>query len=117
MKLVYVAGRYRGASPEQTAAHCRLADSMAACLFLACGGAVYPVVPHNNTPQHWEPLAQQDFWLDATLELMRRCDAVYVPTASCDVNRGMPIASARPSRLWRRATISQPGNATQADGR
>jgi hypothetical protein len=38
-------------------------------------GAI-PLIPHANTA-HLDGIAPDPFWLDGTLEMMRRCDAVY----------------------------------------
>jgi nucleoside 2-deoxyribosyltransferase len=72
MKLVYIAGPYRGSSflkQEQNIAAARAFGAQVPAL-----GAM-PVIPHTNTA-HFDELAPAQFWLDGTLEMMRRCDAV-----------------------------------------
>ena len=73
-KLIYVAGHYRHEDPfrvEENIFRARQAGYQIALL-----GAM-PVIPHANTA-HYDALHDGQWWLDATLELMRRCDAVYL---------------------------------------
>jgi len=77
MPVVYVAGPYRASSragvelniqsARLTGLHC-------------CLKGWSPVIPHANTGGLDEiaPGITDQFWLDATLELMRRCDAVVL---------------------------------------
>lgn len=39
-----------------------------------------PVIPHANTAgfEHYDPSLPDQFWLDGTLEMMRRCDCVVL---------------------------------------
>ena len=77
--LIYVAGKYRAATREAVAANIEAARQLG---IEAARLGWYPVIPHCNTahmelatPQHGD-----QFWLQGTLELMRRCDAlVLVP--------------------------------------
>lgn len=74
MKLVYVAGPYRGANAWAVHNNCLRAEQ--AAYAIASLGAM-PVVPHLNT-KNMDGTLTAEFWLEGTLELMRRCDAVYV---------------------------------------
>ena len=76
--LVYVAGKYRGPDPWAVEQNIRAAEAVAYQIALA---GAYPVTPHANTRGYFEG-AQSDpaFWLNATLELMRRCDAAVLCT-------------------------------------
>jgi len=77
--VVYVAGPYRAKSragvelniqsARQTGLHC-------------CFKGWSPIIPHANTGglDEIEPGVGDEFWLQATLELMRRCDAVVLCT-------------------------------------
>jgi len=77
MPVVYVAGPYRASnragvelniqSARLTGLHC-------------CLKGWSPLIPHANTGGLDEiaPAIPDQFWLDATLELMRRCDAVVL---------------------------------------
>lgn len=76
MKLVYVAGPYRGFSAWEI--ECNIVAARKLGAKVAQAGA-YPVIPHSNTA-HFDGLASDELWLNGTLELMRRCDAVVFTT-------------------------------------
>jgi len=76
MKLIYIAGRYRGKTRE--AVDLNIQAARAAGVLVVEKG-YYPVIPHSNTSGFEHLTATHDaFWLAGTLELMRRCDAVLV---------------------------------------
>lgn len=72
MKVVYIAGKYRGPTPWAVEQNIRAAEEVAARVIQA---GMMPLCPHANT-RHMEGLADDEFFLDGTLELMGRCDAV-----------------------------------------
>lgn len=74
MKLVYVAGSFRGKTPWDVAQNVRRAE--VAGLEVAKAGAM-PVIPHANTANFDGQLTGK-FWLDGTMEILKRCDAIYV---------------------------------------
>ena len=76
MKLLYIAGRYRGISDEQIKLNIEAAKYFG---LLAIEMGWYPVIPHMNTT-HMEKLTSlgDAFFIDGTLELMGRCDAVLM---------------------------------------
>lgn len=74
MRAVYCAGPFRAATDEQREANIRRAEEMG--LEVAKLGAS-PVIPHANT-RHLHSHVPEAFMLEATLELMRRCDAVIL---------------------------------------
>jgi len=74
VKVVYVAGAFRGQTAWDIQRNVRAAE--AAGLEVAELGAM-PLIPHKNT-ENFHGLLTDRFWLEGTLELMRRCDAVYV---------------------------------------
>ena len=74
--LVYIAGAYRARTPWDVESNVRAAESMALCV--ASMGAV-PVCVHSM----YRYFDRADglsalYWLEGTLEIMRRCDAVLV---------------------------------------
>jgi len=76
MKLVYIAGRYRGRTPETVQANIEAARFIG---LLAAEKGWFPVIPHLNTQGFEDILSHDDdFYLEGTLELMRRCDAVVM---------------------------------------
>lgn len=76
MKVIYIAGPFRGATPWDVAENVRNAERWA--LEVAKLGAM-PLCPHANTA-HFDGQCTGQFWLDGTLELLRRCDAaIFIP--------------------------------------
>ena len=74
IRLVYVAGRYRAPTVWERDCNIHAARKIGA---LVVGAGAYPVIPQSNT-SHFDGLADDPFWLDGTLQLMRRCDAVIM---------------------------------------
>ncbi len=75
MKLVYVAGPYR--APTIREIEHNIAKAEDAGVTIVTLGA-YPVIPHANTRACFQGTATDGFFLEGTMELMRRCDAVLV---------------------------------------
>lgn len=75
--LIYVAGPYRGQSKEAVELNASVARAVG--LLVARKGWA-PAVPHYNTYLYDFITTDLDdeFWLNATMELMRRCDAVVL---------------------------------------
>ena len=74
MKIVYVAGPFRGATRWEVVQNVRRAELVA--LGVAMAGAM-PLCPHTNTA-NFDGLITSRFWLDGTMEMLRRCDAVIL---------------------------------------
>lgn len=74
MKHVYVAGPYRG--PNRWVVHQNIQLAEALGMQVACLGAV-PVIPHTMYSA-FDGTITNEFWLEATLELLRRCDALLL---------------------------------------
>lgn len=74
MKVVYLAGPFRASTAWGVEQNIRSAEERA--LRVAEMGAS-PLCPHTNT-RFFDGTLNGEFWLAATLELMRRCDAVLV---------------------------------------
>lgn len=77
MKLIYIAGPYRGKTRE--AVELNIATARRVALLIAQAGHM-PVIPHANTAgfEHLDPDIPDQFWLDGTLALMLKCDAVVL---------------------------------------
>jgi hypothetical protein len=72
--LVYVAGPFSGADRGAVEANIRRAALRG--VEVAKLGAC-PIVPHSNTSlPEYEHVQPYSFWISATLEMMRRCDAL-----------------------------------------
>ncbi len=74
MKLVYVAGPYRAKTGWGIEENIQAARRIGA--EVARQGA-FPVVPHANTA-HYDGINDDRFWLDGTLAMLRKCDAVVL---------------------------------------
>jgi Domain of unknown function (DUF4406) len=74
MTVVYIAGPFRDGTAWGIEQHIRKAEGLA--YQVAQLGAM-PMCPHTNTRFFHGTLTEQ-FWLDGTIELMSRCDAVVL---------------------------------------
>lgn len=74
MKVVYIAGKYRGPTPWAVEQNIQAAQAVAAKVIAA---GHMPLTPHLNTA-HMEGLADDAFFMAGTMELLRRCDAVIL---------------------------------------
>lgn len=74
MKLVYVAGPYRGQHAWEVEGNIRKAEELG--FQIASLGCV-PVIPHTMY-RFFDGTQTDKFWLGGTLELLRRCDAIIM---------------------------------------
>ena len=74
MKVIYIAGKYRGPNAWAVEQNIRAAEEVAARVW-AMG--MVALCPHANS-RHMEGVASDEVFLAGTLELMRRCDAVLL---------------------------------------
>jgi hypothetical protein len=72
MKVVYVAGPFRGPNAWEIEQNIRRAETLALEVW-RLGAAV--LCPHTNT-RFFQGAADDAVWLDGDLELLARCDAV-----------------------------------------
>jgi hypothetical protein len=72
MKVIYIAGKFRGPTAWDVEQNIREAELLG--LEVARIGAS-PLIPHTNT-RYFNGTLTEQFWLDATLALLRKCDAV-----------------------------------------
>lgn len=76
MILVYIAGPFSAQTREGVELNIQLAVRVG--LDVARLGA-FPVIPHANTAHpDFEQLQPYSFWIDGTVELLRRCDVVLM---------------------------------------
>ena len=73
--IVYIAGPYRASSRWDEEQNVCRAEVTAHDVALA--GAM-PVCPHANTRPYFSDAQPARFWLEGTLEILRRCDAVVM---------------------------------------
>ena len=100
--LVYIAGPYR--APTTWGIQKNIHNARLWGVVVARAGA-YPMIPHSNTAHFDGAVDGDDFWLQGTLEMMRRCDGVLLidgwmrSTGACEEERqaaalGIPLLSA-----------------------
>lgn len=75
MKVIYIAGKYRGPNAWAVEQNIRAAEEVAARV-AAMG--LMPMVVHPMTRFIGGANADEKFWVDGTKEIMRRCDAVVL---------------------------------------
>lgn len=74
MKVVYIAGPFRAANQWEQEQNIRRAEGYAFEVWKA--GAV-ALCPHMNT-RYWQGALPDQVWLDGDLELLSRCDAIFL---------------------------------------
>lgn len=74
MRVVYVAGPFRG--PDAWAIKCNIHRAEIVGSAVARAGHM-PLIPHANTA-NFHGFGDDQFWIEGTLELLRRCDAVVL---------------------------------------
>lgn len=73
MRLIYIAGPFRAKDGWLVNANIHTAETAAA--LIVEDGRAFPVVPHS-LGAHFDRTGTKTYWLDGTLEIMKRCDAV-----------------------------------------
>jgi hypothetical protein len=74
VKVIYIAGPFRAKTPWLIEQNVRRAEADALEVWQLGAAAL---CPHKNT-QHFQDSAPDSVWIEGTLELLRRCDAVLV---------------------------------------
>lgn len=74
MKLVYVAGPFSAHNDIEIEANIVEAERIGEMVRQV---GAFPVIPHANG-RNFKHLGTYEFWIEGTLELMRRCDAVML---------------------------------------
>jgi len=74
VKVIYVAGPFRGANHWEIAQNIRRAEALALEVWRLGAAAI---CPHSNTA-HYQDAAPDDLWMAGDLEILRRCDAVIM---------------------------------------
>lgn len=74
MKVVYIAGRFRGMNAYAVHKNCNAAEDMA---YKVWSAGLVALCPHNNT-RHFDGCLTDAVWLTGDLELLKRCDAMIL---------------------------------------
>ena len=74
MAVVYIAGPYRGKDAWEVEQNIRRVEETA---FLLAANGFIPLSVHTMY-RFFDRTLTDEFWLEATMELMRRCDAVLL---------------------------------------
>ena len=74
MRVIYIAGPFRGKTPWDVERNVRRAEEIA--FWVSCQGAV-ALCPHSMY-RYFDKTLTDEFWLAATLELAVRCDALFL---------------------------------------
>ena len=108
MKIVFIAGPYTAPTVEGRAANIAQAELYARALARVGIGFV---CPHLNTA-HFDEENSYDFFLEMTVALMLRCDAVLaLPSWVHSNGARIEVAAARQARIW----VFEPGSPEQMD--
>lgn len=94
MPVVYVAGPFRSSTPWGIECNVRRAEEVALIVWRMGAAAL---CPHTNT-RFFDGAAPGELFVEGTLELMRRCDAVVV-LANYDSSKGTKGEIAEAVRL------------------
>lgn len=108
MKVIYIAGPFRGKSAWDIECNIRRAETLALEVWrFGCAA----LCPHTNT-RFFQGAAEDAIWLDGGIELLRRCDAVLLvegwenSSGTCEeiiaaVDAGIPVfASMNRLAIW-----------------
>lgn len=95
LPLIYIAGPFRGPTPYDVRRNVERARDAGWHVASLCGG--YPVIPHTMTCD-FDKLLTDEFWLAGTMEMLRRCDAVFMVTG-WPGSRGATAERAEAQRL------------------
>ncbi len=74
MKVIYIAGPFRGPSAWDIEQNIRRAEELALEVWRSGNAAI---CPHTNT-RFFQGAADDKVWLDGDIEIMKRCDAVLM---------------------------------------
>ena len=76
MKLLYIASPYRAKEPWRVEVNIQAALTLAREV-VKITDKWFPVVPQANTA-HFDGMRSDQYFLDGTLEMLRKCDAVLM---------------------------------------
>jgi hypothetical protein len=112
-RLVYIAGPYRAATRWEEERNVRAAEALG---YAVAELGAYPVIPHCCTRPYFADAQPGSFWLAATLELLRRCDAVLL-AAGWEQSEGAQAEKAEAHRLGLPVFLGPPHLRAWLEGR
>lgn len=74
MKVIYIAGPFRGKNSWEVESNIRVAETLALDVWRSGFAAI---CPHANT-RFFDGAAPDNVWLDGDLEILKRCDAILL---------------------------------------
>ncbi len=74
MKVIYIAGPYRGKDAWEVERNIRMAEVTE---FAVASMGFVPLCPHTMY-RYFDGTLSDEFWLEATQELLRRCDGIVM---------------------------------------
>lgn len=83
MKIAFIAGPFRGKNTWEVEQNIRVAEQVG---FMVAELGIMPLIPHTNT-RFFDGTLTDEFWLEGTSELLKRCDMVVL------VDRFAPVRS------------------------
>lgn len=104
MKVVYIAGKYRGANAWEVRQNVVHAERWA---YRVAQLGHMPLCPHTNTA-HFDGTMTVQFWLDGTMELLRRSDHVLLIPGWEDSEGARDNEYPEAQRLGKPITIAPP---------
>jgi nucleoside 2-deoxyribosyltransferase len=97
--VIYIAGPFRAKTPWLVEENIRLAERTA--IRVALAGHI-PLCPHTMY-RFFDGSAPDEFWLEGTQELLRRCDGIVMSTGwpqSSGSQAELGLAQARRMPVW-----------------
>lgn len=108
MKLIYIAGPFRGTTPWDVECNVRASETLALAVWRMGAAAL---CPHTNT-RFFDKQREDKVFLEGTLEMLRRCDAMILGDnwrrssgTKCEIREafrlGIPVFSGQiPLYIW-----------------
>lgn len=82
IKAVYIAGPFRADTPWEIEKNIRVAEELSLKVWQT--GLAAAICPHTNT-RFFQGSASDQVWIDGTMEMMRRCDAVLLTSPDAPI--------------------------------
>lgn len=94
MKVVFIRGPFRAANAWEVEQNIRRAEALG---FEVAKLGAMPMIPHTNT-RFFDGTLTDEFWLEGTMELLRRSDAV-MSVRGCEKSSGSAAEGVEAKRI------------------